>query len=166
VYHLVYDFPGKRVVARSVEGFDAGSTFVRHFDTKWEYEVTSGEFATCRRAYITEDLPEPELPATLRMVDGASVWAGRPAKLWQTGDDTSRVSVWQDAQTGLPVAVMDEGHDGSSLVPLMTHRLDNVVLGAPAAASLALPPPYAHAECEKYPGGWPWIHFFDSYLAA
>ncbi|KAA0159241.1 hypothetical protein FNF31_04970 [Cafeteria roenbergensis] len=164
VYDLAFDFEAKRVAATVLEGFDAGSTFIRHYDRRWEYRVTSGEFSDCRRAFLSEDLPEPELPSSLELVNGDGEWEGRPASEWRTESDHARVTVWQDAASGLPVAVTDEGFNGTAMVPLMTHRLESVTVGAPPPGRMDLPPPWRHADCEPYAGGWPWIHFFDVYL--
>ncbi len=131
MYDLAFDFEAKRVAATVLEGFDAGSTFIRHYDRRWEYRVTSGEFSDCRRAFLSEDLPEPELPSSLELVNGDGEWEGRPASEWRTESDHARVTVWQDVASGLPVAVTDEGFNGTAMVPLMTHRLESVTVGAP-----------------------------------
>lgn len=164
MYELAYDFENKRVAAKVLEGFDAGSTFYRQYDRKWEYQVTEGQFADCKRAYITEDLPEPELPETLTLLRQDDEWEGRRANVWSTQDEFKRVTVWQDADTGLAVAVQDEGYDNGKLVPLMTHRFDDMRVGRPEPTMFELPYEWSHKKCAKYPGGWPWIHFFDIYL--
>jgi hypothetical protein len=166
VYELAYDYTHKRVRAKVLEGFDAGSTFYRRYDQKWEYQVTSGQFADCKRAYITEDLPVPELPETLVLLRQGDTWEGVAANVWRTEDDFKRVTVWQDADSGYALAVQDEGYDDGKLVPLMTHRFDNMRIGEPDLAVFELPAQWSHKKCAKYPGGWPWIHFFDIYLMA
>ena len=171
VSELAFDFERKRVSARVLEGFDEGSTFLRRFDTKQEYRVLHGDFAECRRAYLSEALPRPELPSTLAVTEEDSEWAGRAARLWATHDEHTKVLVWQDKESGLAVAVRDFGKDEAGrLVPLMTHTLEDIREGAEAVEGevglFELPPQHSHESCARYPGGWPWTHYFHVYLMA
>lgn len=81
VIDVVYDFEGKRARADIKEGFEAGRTYIRRYDTvrtlalrpeclcscgrrlltpvpvvlqKRDYMIKSGEFADCERAYLGE----------------------------------------------------------------------------------------------------------------
>lgn len=53
VIDVDYDFPAKRAKTTVLEGFEVNSTFIRRFDTKWEYQIRGGEFPDCFREYLS-----------------------------------------------------------------------------------------------------------------
>jgi hypothetical protein len=164
VYDVAFDYEAKRVLVRSLEGFDSGSTFLRRFDKRQEYQLLDGDVADCRRSFLSEELPLPELPSTLELAEERSEWGGRAARKWTTSDEFSRVTVWQDADTGVALAVTDEGMDEGEMKPLMTFSFRELSLTKPDAALFELPTGVSHKSCSRFAGGWPWIHLFHVYL--
>lgn len=54
---VYYDFPRRRVKTHINSGFEANKTFLRRYDSKDEYCFRFDEYAECRRAYLSEQLP-------------------------------------------------------------------------------------------------------------
>lgn len=191
--HIWYDAPSGRARADVSEGFDAGKSFVRLYGAKREYMVRSGEFPTCQRAYLGDSMPDRAFPASAVYV-GAATIDGVERDHWLVASEgDSRVHVYADPQSGLPVRLTEEWLNGAretcdageagcaeeelwqpfddgvaaatpGASPLMTYTLDFVSTAAPDAALFELPAAYTHATCTRQTGGFGYLHAFHHYL--
>jgi hypothetical protein len=115
--HIWYDALSGRARADVSEGFDAGKSFVRLYGEKREYMVRSGEFPTCQRAYLGDAMPNRTFPAAAAYVGATSLSDGAcdDCDHWVVADEGgSRVHIYQDARSGLPVRLTEEWLDAAA----------------------------------------------------
>ena len=63
----------------------------------------------------------------------------------------------------IPKRVTDEAVMDGESVALMTYDWTNVVVGMPAETIFQLPDGHTHKSCERYVGGFPYLHVFHFY---
>lgn len=175
---LHYDYPGRRAVARVLEGLDANVTFLRLWEAKREYRLEAaagasagGKAPACQRAFLSAAMPVPGLPADSRATVEAAVGAplqrvnGRVCREVHIFDGGGRQRVYVDVEHGVPLALVDEFVDDTgAYAPLATYAFEDLVLATPPPAAFELPPPLANADCERHMGGWPSLHLFHTLL--
>ena len=115
--HIWYDALSGRARADVSDGFDAGKSFVRLYGEKREYMVRSGEFPTCQRAYLGDAMPNRTFPSAAAYVGATSLSDGEcdDCDHWVVADEGgSRVHIYQDARSGLPVRLTEEWLDAAA----------------------------------------------------
>jgi len=95
--------------------------------------------------------------------------SGRAARQHVRRDAYSRVRVFADEATGLPLSVTDEFRDRSAPTrdgyePVMTWTWEHMRIGPLEAAVFELPALWTHARCSRHIGGWPYLHLMHTYL--
>lgn len=164
-FNIFYDFPARRARADVIEGFDAGRSFIRRYDLKKEYMVVKSpeEFAECRRSYLGEEFPPPQLPDMTYM--GLVLLRDRVCAHWlHEADELSRIHVFTDARTQAPVRLTEEWVEDDAVLPLMTYEFLDLVEGPQDDALFSLPAPHTHQSCERLVGGQPYLHAFHWYM--
>ena len=63
---IFYDYLSKRARADIEEGYEAAKTFIRRYDLKNEYMVRLPPTDDCKRSYLGEIMPFPEIPPESR----------------------------------------------------------------------------------------------------
>lgn len=59
---MSYDFSAKRARVVAEMGIQAGFSFFKLYGQKREYAIRTGQYASCKRSYLGEEMPAPELP--------------------------------------------------------------------------------------------------------
>lgn len=49
---LDYDLVGQRVRVEILKGYEAGRTYIRNHASKQEYQIKTGNYPGCKRAYL------------------------------------------------------------------------------------------------------------------
>ena len=170
---VLYDYERKMVRCDVKEGNEAGKSFIRRYDQKREYAIRGGEFAECRRSYLGEPLPLPELPTGGVEFVGTEDVNGVAAEHWLQDLGDERIHIYQTAAGArdgggmLPIRLLDESVFDGKAEPLMTYDISYESLGPRAdlsAGDFALPANYTHKACTMHVGGFPYIHAFHHFL--
>jgi hypothetical protein len=65
----------------------------------------------------------------------------------------------------VPLQLVDEMlTPGAPPEKLMTYEFSTIVIEAQDASLFAVPAPWTHKSCERYIGGFPYLHLFHYYL--
>lgn len=88
-------------------------TFLRRWDTQDEFMYRDkGDFPVCRRAFLSEPMPGPELAIHARKEAvkraGTTQHNGRAVYQWTRQEYPARQQIYVDVETGVPFSVMDE----------------------------------------------------------
>ena len=104
---------------------------------------------------------------------GRHVVGGRRTVQHVRKDAYTRVRVFVDMLTGVPLSVTDEyrsdeaaalGVGGGGYEAVMTWTWEHMRIGPLDAAVFELPAAWTHARCKRHVGGWPYIHLFHHYM--
>lgn len=159
-----YDYLNKLARADIEEGYEAAKTYIRRYDTNNEYMVRHPPIGDCKRSYLGEVMPFPDIPQTKHV--GETVVDGVVCDHHVHTDHDAVSHIYIAKNTGKPVQLTQSTVDSTSKVEqeVLTYRYLNVVLGPPAASLFALQDPHAHQTCERTAGGFPYLHVFHYFV--
>eukprot|EP00752_Nemacystus_decipiens_P001465 g1441.t1 len=162
---VAYDIVDGRAKVAVRAGFNAGKTFFRLYGSKEEYMIREGEYPTCRRSYLGETIPPPELPRTASFQD-TQILEGSTCEHWVQDDGVSRIHIYIDSATQVPRRLTEETIRGdTAAVPLVTYDFLDFKMGPQAQELFVLPEQYRSREaCDLHVGGFPYQHLFHHYL--
>ena len=164
---IYYDYLNKLARADIEEGYEAAKTYVRRYDTNNEYMVRHPPIGDCKRSYLGEIMPFPDIPETKylgnRLIDGVS------CDHYIHKEHNIVAHIYMDEDTGKPVQLtqssIEEDLQGKNVeTELLTYRYHNVVLGAPESRVFDIPQPFTHENCDRYVGGFPYLHVFHYFV--
>jgi len=163
-----------------LKGHDASKSFLLLYSSNSEYMIRSGEFAACKRSFLTEKLQMPRIPPGFvfsgsvpfhHRVNGGRSSADR----WidETTNPNLRATMLCDPSTKWPLQLSIETKTaaGGSTAPfekVVTYNIEEIkslddVDDAPLL--FRLPEPYiTESSCTHHVGGWPSIHAFHTFL--
>lgn len=173
-----YDYMNKLARADVEEGYEAAKTYIRRYDTNHEYMVRHPPISDCKRSYLGEVMPFPDIPPS--EYRGDQVVGGVLCDHYVHSEHEAVSHIYIDKSSGKPVQLTQSTLDVNAAnnkqveTEVLTYKYLNVVLGAPDAAvfelesasPLLLPllPPFTHDTCERYVGGFPYLHVFHYFV--
>ncbi|CAN0092844.1 unnamed protein product [Laminaria digitata] len=162
---IAYDYAAGRAKVVVKEGLNSGKTFLRLYGSKKEYMIREGEFPSCRRSYLGEAMPLPELPPTASY-QGMQTLDGSLCEHWVQNDGISRVHVFIDSANQVPRRLIEETvMEDAAAVPLVTYEFRDFKVGPQTPELFVLPERYTSVEeCDLHVGGFPYLHLFHHYL--
>ncbi|CAM9626371.1 unnamed protein product [Phaeothamnion confervicola] len=110
---LHYDHPAGLAMAIITDGLEANKTYIRRYDQRREYMIRRGDWPICRRSYMGEKMPLPQLPAAARRHGPAEI-DGRPVQHWIHETGPSRVHFWLEGDTRSSGGGDSEGSHGNT----------------------------------------------------
>jgi hypothetical protein len=158
--NIHYDYLNKVARADIEAGYEAAKIYFRRYDLKTEYMVRTDPINDCKRSYMGELMPFPDIPdAAYKSVEAVN---GINCHYFLYEEFDTRVHVYMDAQTGAPVKLVQESV--SEATPLLSYDYTDVVLGQPADSLFELPKPYEHDKCVRHTGGFPYLHIYHHFV--
>lgn len=172
-----YDYLFKRGRIDIEEGYEAAKTYVRRYDLKQEYMIRDPPISDCKRSYLGETMPFPEIPVETRFIgeESLKVEGGDTVRVnhFLFEDPDVRVHMYLTADgDAAPVRLVEEALEFETdstadlrpvAVPMLTYDYNNVVLNADpedTAELYEVPEPYTHGTCDRHVGGFPYVHVF------
>lgn len=143
-------------------GLDAGKTFYRDFKGENEYLIKKSSKKTCQRSWLGTPMPPIELP---KMIDiGETEISGKECTHWVRDEGTERIHMWFTKEEGTPMRLTHEhvGEDGVS-EPTMTYDIKDFTEGVGDFGLEGVEGDWKHENCERFVGGWPWMHLWHYY---
>lgn len=161
---IFYDYINKRARADIEAGYEAAKFYIRRYDTKQEYMVRLPPIDDCKRSYLGESMPFPEIPSTTVYVNQVTL-DGIVCEYFLFTEYDIRVHIYLSLD-GAPVKLVQERLDDSTQlsVPLLTYDFTEVSLEEPDSSWFDLPAGYDHAACARHIGGWPYLHVFHYFV--
>mmetsp|Transcript_14216 Transcript_14216/g.23661 ORF Transcript_14216/g.23661 Transcript_14216/m.23661 type:complete len:223 (-) Transcript_14216:119-787(-) len=161
---IYYDYINKRARADIEAGYEAAKIYVRQYDSKNEYMVRLPPINDCKRSYLGEVMPFPDISHSeyigIESIDGVD------CRYFVHEDYDTRIHIYLSTDTGGPVRLVQEEVDvdnGVSTVQL-TYDYSDVVVGAPDESWFDIPEPYTHDTCTRHVGGFPYLHIFHYFV--
>lgn len=159
---VYYDYIRKLARVDIEAGYEAAKTYIRRYDSKNEYMVRLDPINDCKRSYLGELMPFPDLPDSKfikqEMVNGIL------CNYFLHEDYDTRIHIYMEVASGAPYRLVQESVDVDESVPLLTYDYSNVNLGPPRSSLFELPQPYVHNKCDRHVGGFPYQHIFHHFV--
>ena len=102
---LVYDGVNKRVLSSSSHEY---KTYIRRYDIKEEYMIRGGEFPTCKRAYLREDLPLVNFGNDFQETNEIIYIENVPFKVFLKDSVTSLIIIYVNSLLNIPFKLIEE----------------------------------------------------------
>lgn len=159
---VYYDYIEKRARADIEAGYEAAKIYYRRYDEELEYMVRLPPIDDCKRAYLGEEMPAPEIRDFV--FAGESVVNGIKCNYFLHEDFDSRVHIYVAADSGAPVQLTHENTDNGVSTPLLTYDYSDVILGPIDKSWFELPEGVNHADCMRINAGFPYLHIFHYFV--
>jgi hypothetical protein len=155
--NIYYDYLNKMARADIEEGYEAAKIYFRRYDLKHEYMVRIDPINDCKRSYMGELMPFPDIPEAVYKYD--ETVNGSECNYFLYEEYDTRVHIYMDASTGAPVKLVQESI--SEATPLLSYEYSDVVLAPPAESLFELPTPYQHDQVSDILAAF---HIFISFI--
>lgn len=161
---IIYDYVNKRARADIDAGYEAAKFYIRRYDTKKEYMVRLPPIDDCKRSYLGETMPFPEIPEAA-VFQGVKSMNGVDCNYFVFTEFDVKVHIYLSLE-GAPVMLFQEREDANTgqSIPLLTYEFTDVVLAQPDESWFELPSPFSHQACTRHIGGWPYLHIFHYFV--
>lgn len=159
---VYYDYNNKRARAEIESGYEAAKVYVRRYDEKNEYMVRLPPINDCKRSYLGEVMPFPDIPDTEFI--GVEAINGVLSNHFIYKDYDTIVHVYLAEKDHAPVRLIQESIVDGVSIPLLTYDYSDVKLGEPDAQLFNLPVPHTHKSCVRHVGGFPYQHIFHYFV--
>jgi hypothetical protein len=153
--------------------YEADKIYIRRYDLKKEYMVRLPPLNDCKRSYLGEIFPFPDLPAST-FVSGDSHIEGIPCNyvLYEDGevnDPDNRIHMYMSRENDAPVRLILESVHGdydNQSKPMLTFDYTDVTINPPNPQIFSLPEPFLSQPqlCDRHVAGFPYIHIFHYFV--
>jgi hypothetical protein len=159
---MVFFFVDSRARAEIEGGYEAAKIYIRRYDLKQEYMVRLPPIDDCKRSYLGEIMPFPDIINSnyihQELVDGVI------CNYYLHEDFGTRVHIYFNAENSAPVRLIQEAVEDNQSLPMLTYDYSDVVLGEPAPSWFDVPSPHSHDTCDRHIGGFPYLHVFHYFV--
>lgn len=159
---IYYDYINKKARADIEAGYEAAKIYIRHYDLKNEYMVRLPPINDCKRAYLGETMPFPDIPDSIYI--GIELVDGIECNHFLYEEYNSRIHIYITTHNNIPVRLIQEDYSNNISIPLLTYDYSDVELDIPDSTWFDLPTPYEHKTCTKHAGGFPYLHIFHYFI--
>jgi hypothetical protein len=175
---IYYDYINKKARADIESGYEAAKVYIRHYHTKNEYMVRLPPINDCKRSYLGEVMPFPDIE-DVEFVDTVDI-DGTLCNHFIHEDYDTQVHIYMASDTSAPVRLVQYGTESSTAsevdaegeystnenlwIPLLTYDYTDVQLGQPDDSWFTIPDPYDHSQCTRHVGGFPYLHIFHYFV--
>jgi len=170
---IYYDYINKKARADIEAGYEAAKIYIRRYDEKKEYMVRLPPISDCKRSYLGEVMPFPDIEDAVYV--GIDVIDGVECHHFAHDDHDTKVHMYMAVGDGSPVRLVQESatseveqsSDGDADIvytPMLTYDYSEVMLEAPEDSLFDLPEPHQHSTCVRHVGGFPYLHIFHYFV--
>lgn len=171
---VYYDYINKKARADIEAGYEAAKVYYRRYDQKNEYMVRLQPINDCKRSYLGEVMPFPDIDDVEYV--GVENVEGTDCNHFVHEDYDTQVHMYMAVDSGAPVRlvqvntdaksadVTNDGNSESGGQALLTYDYTDVQLGAPDDSLFELPEAYDHKSCVRHVGGFPYLHIFHYFV--
>lgn len=171
---VYYDYINKKARADIEAGYEAAKIYYRRYDQKNEYMVRLQPINDCKRSYLGEVMPFPDIEDVEYV--GVDNIEGIECNHFVHEDYDTQVHMYMAVDNGAPVRLVQVNTDSNTAdvssvgsaqsggQALLTYDYSDVTLGAPDDSLFDLPAPYEHKACVRHVGGFPYLHIFHYFV--
>jgi hypothetical protein len=161
---IYYDYINKRARADIEAGYEAAKYYIRRYDEKNEYMIRLPPLNDCKRSYLGETMPFPEIPQSTKFIGFEEV-NEEDAFYFIFNEFDIRVHIYMSLE-GAPMRLIQERIDDETglSIPLLTYEFSDVSLEAPDISWFELPEEFDHKSCLRHVGGFPYLHVFHYFV--
>jgi hypothetical protein len=163
---VYYDYIQKRARAEIEAGYEAAKYYIRRYDQKNEYMIRLPPIDDCKRSYLGETMPFPDISAALFIKQETINKIKCYYFLFE--DFNTRVHIYLSIATkgkaSVPVRLIEEDFQNGESTPLLTYDYSEVSIGPPAELWFELPQGRDHKSCDRHVGGFPYLHIFHYFV--
>lgn len=160
---LYYNYIKKLARADIEAGYEAAKVYIRRYDKKKEYMVRLPPIDDCKRSYLGEVMPFPDIPEDTVFVGTESIH-GLQCNHFVFEDFETRIHMYMDISNGAPVQLIQEDTADGVSTPLLTYDFSDVSLEPPSDTWFELPDGFEHSTCTRHIGGFPYLHIFHYFV--
>lgn len=173
-FSVYYDYIQKKARADIEAGYEAAKYYIRRYDNKKEFMVRLPPINDCKRSYLGETMPFPELPFDTLFVREEYV-NNELCNYYLYEESTVRIHIYFTVTDNIPVKLIVEQYDSDELSKeLLVYEYFDVYLGPPLESWFDLPEEYNSTSsvdrngntknCAKHTGGFPYLHIFHHFV--
>ena len=170
---IYYDYINKKARADIEAGYEAAKIYIRRYDKKNEYMVRLPPINDCKRSYLGEVMPFPDIDDVEYI--GDTTVDGVDCHHYMHVDYDTRVHMYMSMEDSSPVKLLQESAAGDSntditgdteveYTPMLTYDYTDVTLGEPEDTWFDLPENQEHSTCVRHVGGFPYLHIFHYFV--
>lgn len=161
--NIIYDYVNKRARADIEAGYEAAKFYIRRYDAKNEYMIRLPPIEDCKRSYLGEQMPFPELPPSKYM--GQVMKDDILCNYFTFEEYDVQIHMYLAVEDNAPIQLVQQNVDENGiLIPLLTYDFTDVSVGEPESSWFDLPEPYEHSTCQRHIGGFPYLHVFHYFV--
>lgn len=162
---IYYDYINKKARADIQAGYEAAKYYIRRYDTKNEYMIRLPPIDDCKRSYLGEKMPFPEIPEDSEYIGKERINDIECHHFIHQEYDI-RVHIYFAVEDNAPVMLLQEQVDDEKGIsqPLLSYIYTDVYIGQPDETWFELESPYDHKSCERFVGGFPYLHIFHYFV--
>lgn len=156
---IMYDYVNRRARVHIDKGYEAEKYYIRRYDKKEEYMVRLPPINDCKRSYLGETMPFPDLSEAeyLGIVEIDEI----TSRHYLFVEDSVVVHIYLSVHDNAPVRLDQlQVHADGRTSPLLTYQYSDVSLGPPAERWFELKAPFGRSNCTRHVGGFPYLHIF------
>lgn len=162
---IVYDYFNKRARADLEKGYEAAKFYIRRYDEghKQEYMVRLPPINDCKRSYLGEVMPYPDLSEAI--YQSSEVIDGTVCDYYLHTEYNVRCHIYLRQSDQAPIRLQQESiAKNGTVTPLLTYDYSDVYVGPVDSSWFELPEPFEHATCTRHIGGFPYLHIFHYFV--
>jgi len=166
---IYYDYINKRARADIEAGYEAAKIYIRRYDKKNEYMIRLPPINDCKRAYLGEIMPFPDIPDSKYI--GLEVIDDIECNYFIFNEYETRIHIYMNKYDNSPVRLIQEDIADQLSIPVLTYDYSDIELGPPdeslfdlSSLSSTSSSSYEHKSCVKHSGGFPYLHIFHYFI--
>lgn len=161
--NIIYDYINKRARADIEAGYEAAKFYIRQYDTKNEYMIRLPPIDDCKRSYLGEKMPFPEIPPSkyIGQIEKNDVLCN----YWIFEEFEVQLHIYLAVEDNGPIKLIQANMNEIGVwIPMLTYDFLDVSVGEPESSWFDLPEPYQHKTCQRHIGGFPYLHVFHYFV--
>ena len=168
---IYYDYINKKARADIEAGYEAAKIYIRRYDKKNEYMIRLPPINDCKRAYLGEVMPFPDIPDSKFI--GIEVINDIECNYFIFNEYETRIHIYMNKYDNSPVRLIQEDIVDQLSIPVLTYDYSDIELGPPdeswfdltsLSSSSISSSSYEHKSCVKHSGGFPYLHIFHYFI--
>jgi hypothetical protein len=160
---IVYDYEKRRARADLEKGYEAAKFYIRRYDKKQEYMVRLPPINDCKRSYLGETMPKPDLSEAV--YQGVEIIEGQQCHYFLHSEYNVLCHIYLRAEDHAPIRLRQESvAQNGTATQLLTYEYSDVYIGPVDDSWFELPSPFEHTTCTRHIGGFPYLHIFHYFV--
>eukprot|EP01038_Epipyxis_sp_PR26KG_P013999 gene13999-18775_t len=145
---IYYDYIKKKARAEIEAGYEAAKFYIRRYDVKKEYMVRLSPISDCKRSYLGEVMPFPDIPEDSIFV-GKELIENVLCNHFMYEEYETRIHMFFRESDDAPIQLIEESIENDVSTALLTYDFSDISLSSPADDWFELQD-YQHSDCERH----------------